>query len=60
MLNIEYAKKNTIYYLYNSLIYGFNTSNFIFHELLIQIIIKFLLTFNRSVKPTTGFLTKSY
>ena len=57
MLNIEYVK-NTMYYLYNSLIHGFHISNCIFHELSIQLIIEFSLTFNRSVKPTTRFLTK--
>ena len=50
--------KNTMYYLYNSLIHGFRISNFIFYELSIQLIIKFSLTFNRSVKLTTRFLTK--
>ena len=58
MLNIESVKKNTIYNLYNSLIHGFYISNFIFHELSMQLIIEFSLTFNRSVKSTTRFLTK--
>ena len=57
MLNIEYAK-NTIYFLYNSLIHGFHMSNFVSHELSVQLIIEFLLTYNRLVKPTTRFLTK--
>ena len=58
MLNIEYVKKIQCIFLYNSLIHGFHISNCIFHELSIQLIIKFSLTFNRSVKPTTRFLTK--
>ena len=58
MLNIEYVKKYNFYKLYNSLIQGFHISNCIFHELSIQLIIEFSLTFNRSVKPTTRFLTK--
>ena len=33
-------------------------SNFIFHELSMQLIIELLLTFNRSMKPTTRFLIK--
>ena len=33
-------------------------SNFIFHELSIQLIIELFLTLNRSIKPTTRFLTK--
>ena len=57
MLNIE-CVKNTMYYLYDSLIHRFHMSNFIFHELSIQLIFEFSLTFNRSVKPTTRFLTK--
>ena len=52
------CKKNTIYYLYNILIHRFHNSNLIFHELSIQLIIEFLQTFNRLVKPTTRFLTK--
>ena len=34
-------------------------SNFIFHELSIQKIIELLLSFNRSIKPATRFLTKA-
>ena len=52
MLNIEICEKIQFYYLYNSLINGFHISNCIFHELSIQLIIEFSLTFNRSVKPT--------
>ena len=33
-------------------------SNFIFHELSIQLIIELLPTFNRTIKPTTCFLSK--
>ena len=33
--------------------------NFIFHELSMQLIIELLLTFNRSIKPTIHFLTKT-
>ena len=43
---------------YNNLIHGFHTSNSTFHDLSIQLIIKFLLNFDRSVKPTTRFLTQ--
>ena len=57
MLNIEYVKNTTIYYLINSLIHGFHMSNFIFYELSMQLIIEFLLTLNRSVK-TIRFLIK--
>ena len=45
-------------YLYNNLIRGFHISNFIFHELSMQLMIELLLTFNRSIKPTTRFLIK--
>ena len=55
-LNIRY--KTAIYYLYNSLIHELHISNFIFHELSMQLIIELLLTFNRSKKPTSRFLTK--
>ena len=41
-----------------NLLLGFHMSNFIFHELSMQLIIELLLTFNRSIKPTTRFLTK--
>ena len=45
-------------YMYNNLIHGFHISNFIFHELSMQLIIELLLTFNRSIKSTTRFLIK--
>ena len=52
-------EQNSIYYLNNSLIHGSHMSNFIFHELSIQKIIELLLSFNRSIKPATRFLTKT-
>ena len=42
---------------YNSSIHGFHTSNYIFHVLAMQLIFELLLTFNRSIKPNTRFLT---
>ena len=58
LYKVEHFYKNTICYLYNHLVHGFHISNFIFHELSMQLIIELLLTFNRSIKPTTRFPIK--
>ena len=56
MLNIEYKDIN--YYLYNSLVHGSHMSNFLLHELSMQLIIDFFLVFNRLIKHLRRFLTK--
>ena len=58
VLEINYLILSYLILSYNNLIHGFHISNFIFHELSMQLIIELLLTFNRSIKPTTRFLIK--
>ena len=48
LYKVEHWYKNAMYYLYNNLIHGFHISNFIFHELSMQLMIELLLTFNKT------------